>query len=101
MPCLCYVVLAQLMSVRVVADAVTGFENSGISSTNVGRDELQVISFHPESNEETKDLPTLTLQQDAMICQIFYGLLLMIRAFVDFNIDELAELESITHTSSN
>ena len=43
------------MSVRVKADAETGFENSGISSTNVGRDELQVISFHPESNEEPKD----------------------------------------------
>ena len=52
-----YVVLAKHMSmslwfvnVLVVADAAKGFENS----TNVGRDELKVMSFHPESYEGSK-----------------------------------------------
>ena len=52
-----YVVLAKHMSmslwfvnVLVVANAAKGFENS----TNVGRDELKVMSFHPESYEGSK-----------------------------------------------
>ena len=58
MPCLYYVVLAQLMSVWFVDVFVMA--DGSMSSKNVGQDELKVISFHPEGNEGWEDSYTQT-----------------------------------------